>query len=150
MAVWQSARVPTGFHELWCAELGSPVDLAGLRRRLRLATTGSPTVVHPEREHWAERLVLIADELTSNALRHGGAPVATALSRIGDKWMVSVSDHSPEIPPEPAKDRDPALGGLGLHLIADLAVRHGWFADRASKTVWAVVADDRPARSTRE
>ena len=150
MAMWQSARVPTGFRELWCAELRSAVDLAALRRRLREATTGSPTVVRPEDEHWAERLVLIADELTSNALRHGGGPVATALSRVGDQWMVSVSDHSPEIPPEPAKDRDPALGGLGLHLIADLAVRHGWFADRASKTVWAVVADDHPARPRRQ
>ena len=142
MAVWQCARVPTGFAELWCAELGSPVDLAALRRRLRLATTGSATVEHPERESWAERLVLIADELTSNALRHGGAPVATALSRIGRTWMVSVSDHAPETPPEPAQGRDPALGGLGLHLIADLAARHGWFADRGSKTVWAVVTAD--------
>ena len=150
MAVWESARVPTGFHELWCAELGSAVDLARLRRRLREATTGSPVVLRPEQEHWAERLVLIADELTSNALRHGGGPVATALSRIGNHWMVSVSDHKPESPPEPAHGRDPALGGLGLHLIADLALRHGWFAERGSKTVWAVVAGDQPARPTRQ
>ena len=150
MAVWECARVPAGFSELWCAELGTTFELSGLRRRLREATTGSPTVLHPEREHWAERLVLIADELTSNALRHGGGPVATALSRIGRNWMVSVSDRSPEIPPVLAQGRDPAQGGLGLHLIADLAVRHGWFAERGTKTVWAVVAADDPARPTRE
>jgi hypothetical protein len=39
---------------------------------------------------------------------------------------------------------------MNMNLIADLAVRHGWFADRASKTVWAVVADDHPARPTRQ
>ena len=76
--------------------------------------------MHPEREHWSERLVLIADELTSNALRHGGLPVATALSRTGDQWLVAVSDTSTEVPPAPAVGRDPGLGGFGLYLVADL------------------------------
>jgi hypothetical protein len=142
MAPWQSAREPVGFRELWCEETGSAAGLAGLRRRLRAEMTGSPTVLHPQRESWAERLVLIADELTSNALRHGTGPVATALSRVGDQWMVAVSDRAPDIPPVPAHGRDPGLGGLGLHLIADLSLRHGWFADRGIKTVWAVVAAD--------
>lgn len=140
VAAWQPARVPRGFSELWCEELSSVAGLAGLRRRLRSATTGSPVVARPEQEHWAERLVLVADELTSNALRHGGAPVSTSLSRVGNEWLVSVSDYSPDVPPAPAEGRDPGLGGLGLYLIADLAVRHGWFAHRGMKTVWAVVA----------
>ena len=142
MAPWQHARVPRGFSELWCEELDSVAGLARLRRRLRSETTGSPIVVRPEQEHWAERLVLIADELTSNALRHGGGPVCTALSRVGDEWLVSVSDHAPDVPPSPAQGRDPGLGGLGLYLIADLAVRHGWYTHRGMKTVWAVVAAD--------
>ncbi len=146
MARWEPARVPPEFSELWCEELGSVAALAQLRRHLRAELTGSPTVENPEREHWAERLVLIADELASNALRHGGTPVATALSRIGNRWMVSVSDTSPDVPPEPAQGRDPGLGGLGLHLVADLAERYGWFAERGAKTVWAViVADPAPA-----
>lgn len=141
---WQRAHVPTGFQELWCEQLGSVSGLASLRRRLRSATTGCATVNEPEREHWAERLVLVADELTSNALRHGLGPVATALSRIGDRWLVSVSDRSPEVPPTPAIDRDPRHGGLGLYLIADLSLRHGWIAHRGIKTVWAVIAADGP------
>ena len=56
--------------------------------------------------------MLIADELTSNALRHGGRPVATALSRVGDQWLIAVSDILPEVPPAPAEGRDPGLGGL--------------------------------------
>ena len=139
---WVAARLPGGFTELWCVELQTPAGLSRLRQRLRSALTGRATVADPAREHWAERLVLVADELTSNALRHGNGPVATALSRIGDRWMVSVSDRAPDVPPVPAHGRDPVLGGLGLHLVADLSVQHGWFADRGTKTVWAVVADD--------
>ena len=140
MALWQSAPLPSGFHEHWCEELHSLAELAKLRARLRATLTGSPTVVHPEREHWSERLVLIADELTSNALRHGGAPVATALSSAGDQWLLAVSDPSLEVPPKPAQGRDPRLGGFGLYLVADLSVRHGWARERHEKTVWAVVA----------
>jgi hypothetical protein len=71
--------------------------------------------------------------------------VATALSRIGDEWLVAVSDRSPHVAPVPAQGRDPSLGGFGLYLIADLAVRHGWFAGRGVKTVWAVVRADSAA-----
>ena len=143
VALWQSAPSPFGFRELWCQELHSLAELAKLRARLRSTLTGSATVVHPEREHWSERLVLIADELTSNALRHGCAPVATALGRTGDQWLLAVSDASTEVPPTPAQGRDPSLGGFGLYLVADLSARHGWFRARGIKTVWAVIyADD--------
>jgi hypothetical protein len=139
VALWQQSRLPQGFGELWCQHLASLAELASLRARLRQTLTGSSVVVQPEREHWSERLVLIADELTSNALRHGGAPVATALSRTGDQWLVAVSDTSTEAPPAPAVGRDPGLGGFGLYMVADLSARHGWCVARGTKTVWAVV-----------
>jgi signal transduction histidine kinase len=139
MALWPSSRLPQGFGELWCQQLASLAELASLRARLRNSMTGSPVVVDPEREHWSERLVLIADELTSNALRHGGSPVATALSRWGDQWLIAVSDTSTDVPPAPAVGRDPGLGGFGLYIVADLAARHGWCVARGTKTVWAVV-----------
>jgi hypothetical protein len=142
VVLWQPAHLPTGFGELWCQQLASLAELAGLRTRLRSSLTGRAAVAHPERDHWSERLVLIADELTSNALRHGGSPVATALSRTADHWLVAVSDTSTEIPPTPAVGRDPGLGGFGLYLVADLSVRHGWCVARGTKTVWAVVQAD--------
>lgn len=143
VTLWQPARLPHGFRELWCQQLGSLSELSKLRARLRLSLTGSPTVIHPEREHWSERLVLITDELTSNALRHGGRPVATALSQREHRWLVTVSDSSTDVPPAPAEGRDPGLGGFGLYLVADLSAAHGWFLDRLQKAVWAVVeADD--------
>jgi two-component sensor histidine kinase len=142
VALWGSAPLPSGFRELWCQELHSLAELSKLRARLRATLTGSARVVHPEREHWSERLVLIADELTSNALRHGGPPVATALGSAGSRWLLTVSDSSLEAPPTPAQGRDPRLGGFGLYLVADLSAAHGWYRRRGAKTVWAVVAAD--------
>jgi two-component sensor histidine kinase len=147
VALWQPARLPQGFRELWCQELHSLRELSTLRARLRKTLTGSSAVVHPEREHWSERLVLIADELTSNALRHGGAPVATALSRRADRWLVAVSDSSTDVPPAPAEGRDPGLGGFGLYLVADLSAAHGWFVGHRQKAVWAVVEADERERT---
>jgi signal transduction histidine kinase len=142
VALWQSMPPPTGFHEHWCQELHSLAELARLRARLRATLTGSATVERPERDHWSERLVLIADELTSNALRHGGAPVATTLSSGRNQWLLTVRDASNEVPPLPAQGRDPGLGGFGLYLVADLSVRHGWAQGPGAKTVWAVVDTD--------
>ena len=139
MGLWQSARPPREFLELWCEELHSLAQLSALRARLRMTLTGSATVLHPEREHWSERMVLIADELTSNALRHGGPPVATALSRRDDRWLICVSDSSTDVPPAPAEGRDPGLGGFGLYLVADLSAAHGWWPHPGAKSVWAVV-----------
>ena len=142
MALWQSAPLPPDFREHWRQEFRSLAELARLRARLRTSLTGSPTVARPEREHWSERLVLIADELTSNALRHGRAPVATALASRGARWLLTVTDSSLEVPPQPAEGRDPGLGGFGLYLVADLSAEHGWCPGDGSKTVWAVVDAD--------
>ena len=139
MALWQSSPLPSGFRELWCQELHSLGDLAKLRARLRSTLTGSATVRDPKVEHWSERLVLVADELSSNALRHGGRPVATALCQQSDVWLVAVYDSSTDVPPEPAQGRDPGLGGFGLYLVADLTQGHGWHLQRGFKTVWATL-----------
>jgi two-component sensor histidine kinase len=142
VALWQSVPPPSGFHEHWCQQLRSLAELARLRARLRSTLTGSAIVERPEHDHWSERLVLIADELTSNALRHGGPPVATSLSSGRDQWLLTVRDSSLQVPPLPAKGRDPGLGGFGLYLVADLSARHGWAQERGAKTVWAVVDTD--------
>ncbi|WP_147251732.1 ATP-binding protein [Blastococcus sp. TF02-8] len=144
MALWQCARPAHAFTEVWCQELHTLGQLAALRARLRASMTGSPTVRDPEQDHWSERLVLIADELTSNALRHGGAPVAAVLGRHDSQWLIAVRDSAADVAPTPAQGRDPGLGGFGLYLVADLSVAHGWFTEPGAKTAWAVVDGERP------
>jgi anti-sigma regulatory factor (Ser/Thr protein kinase) len=81
--------------------------------------------------------VLAFDELASNALRHGESPVVATVVAGSGGWLLNVSDRAPEMLPSPAVDRDPAQGGLGLHLVARLSVAHGWYVDDGRKHVWA-------------
>lgn len=139
MALWQTAPLPAGFTCVWRHELATHADLARLRARVRTEVTGSPVVVHPERELWSERLVLIIDELASNALRHGGGRVLASVGETPEAFLVDVSDQAPAVPPTPAVDRDPSEGGLGLYLIAELATEHGWYVRDGAKHVWALL-----------
>ncbi|PRY47702.1 histidine kinase-like protein [Geodermatophilus tzadiensis] len=86
-----------------------------------------------------DRLLLVLDEMASNALRHGGGRVEASVRRTGNAFLVAVSDGDARTPPTPAVDRDPSEGGLGLHLIAELSTAHGWYVEGDAKTVWAVL-----------
>jgi anti-sigma regulatory factor (Ser/Thr protein kinase) len=133
---WPLCPLPDGRGEVWRWDLATVAELpsarSGLRGRLQhvgLPSTGDDSA--------AERLVLAFDELASNALRHGETPVvATVIAGTGG-WLLDVSDRAPETMPEPAVDRDPAQGGLGLHLVARMSVAHGWYVDDGAKHVWA-------------
>jgi two-component sensor histidine kinase len=137
--------MPGGFAEIWHQELHSLSELVHLRSRLRAELTGSATVVDPKREHWSERMVLVVDELASNALRHGAAPAGATLSRSGEEWMIAITDSAGGIPPRPAEGRDPGRGGFGLYLVADLSQRHGWCTLGDRKVLWALLVADAPA-----
>lgn len=41
-------------------------------------------------------------------------------------WLVDVSDAAVERPPTPARDPQPADGGMGLPLVSRLSTAHGW------------------------
>jgi hypothetical protein len=62
-----------------------------------------------------------------------------------------VVDGAGHAPPSPAVDRDAALGGLGLYLVARLSSAHGWTPTGAGrKLVWAHVAGSSPADDAEE
>jgi two-component sensor histidine kinase len=84
-------------------------------------------------------MVLLFDELLSNALRHGAAPVLADIGQVGTAWLLMVSDRAAQVPPHPDPDRDPARGGLGLRMVADLASTYGWCSDAGRKHVRAVL-----------
>jgi anti-sigma regulatory factor (Ser/Thr protein kinase) len=133
---WPLRPLPDGRGEVWRWHLATVAELPGARADLRgrLGGAGFP---EPAEDTAGERLVLAFDELASNALRHGERPVVATVVAGSGGWLLDVSDRAPETMPTPAVDRDPAQGGLGLHLVARLAVAHGWYVDEDAKHVWA-------------
>lgn len=82
-------------------------------------------------------LLLAVEELASNGLRHGRAPVRVHAVRTAMGLLLDVSDGDPHRWPAPAVGRDPALGGMGLRMVAHLTTDRGWTVTGDRKHVWA-------------
>lgn len=133
---WPLRPLPDGRGDVWRWDLGTVAELPSVRASLR-DHLGSVGFSGDEADPSGERLVLAFDELASNALRHGASPVVATVVAGSGGWLLDVSDRAPGAMPAPAVDRDPALGGMGLHLLAQLSVAHGWYVDGGCKHVWA-------------
>jgi anti-sigma regulatory factor (Ser/Thr protein kinase) len=127
----------------WGWEIRRPAELTRARQELhvRLAAQSLPDRAEIED---VDRLLLMFEELASNGLRHGGAPIRVCVTATSEGWLVDVSDARPDAPPVPATDRDPAQGGLGLHLVARLSARYGWTVVGDRKHVWAALGRRSP------
>ena len=140
---WPLGAAPDA-DERWAWSPHHLSELASIRRELheRLAEAAPPPVTDCDADRQVElheHLVLSFDELLSNALRHGRAPVGGAVRRTAAAWLLVVSDAAAGAPPHPDPDRDPAQGGLGLRMVADLSADHGWCSDAEHKQVWALL-----------
>jgi anti-sigma regulatory factor (Ser/Thr protein kinase) len=133
---WPLRPLPDGRGEVWRWELGTIAELPAARSDLR-CLLGAVGVARETEDDAGEQLVLAFDELASNALRHGKQPVVATVVAGSGGWLLDVSDRAREVMPAPAVGRDPAKGGLGLHLVARLSVAHGWYVDAGCKHVWA-------------
>jgi anti-sigma regulatory factor (Ser/Thr protein kinase) len=139
-STWQERRPPdtsASARARWRWQLATLAQLTAARRSLHDDLADAVTCPPGTGDADVERLLLTLDELASNALRHGGPPVTVEVVATGSGWLVDVADGRPDVAPAPAVGRDPALGGLGLHLIARLASSHGWVVDGTTKHVWA-------------
>ncbi|HEX5203894.1 ATP-binding protein [Paractinoplanes rhizophilus] len=110
-------------------------ELRGLRAELRDALAGSA-----ETGDVTDRMTVVANELATNALRHGLPPTVVRLLRQGDRLIIDVADHDRDAEPRVAEDRPLGAGGLGLQLTRSFAADVGWYATDATKHVWASFA----------
>jgi anti-sigma regulatory factor (Ser/Thr protein kinase) len=93
----------------WAWELQQPADLTRSRTELRVKVL-SAGVPPGHVEDDVERLLLAYEELASNGIRHGRAPVRAAVTAADNGWLIDVTDTGLRTAPAPAAGRDPALG----------------------------------------
>jgi two-component sensor histidine kinase len=119
-------------------EPATPAELTVHRRELSAVLHDGERPADAD-ECAVERLVLVVEELVSNALRYGSPPVSVEIIATGHFWLLDVSDAAVARPPALAVGRDAAHGGLGLYLVAALCGAHGWTVAHNRKHVWARV-----------
>lgn len=114
-------------------------DLSRVRAQLRV---WAPEALEDSDPDGAvlDDLLLAVEELASNGLRHGRAPVRVRAVRLATALLLDVSDGDPYRWPAPAVGRDPALGGMGLRIVAHLTTDRGWTVTGDRKHVWACFA----------
>jgi anti-sigma regulatory factor (Ser/Thr protein kinase) len=133
---WPCAPVPSLAGDVWHWQLESMPVVSRVRADLR-ARIAHPSVSSGSTDDARDGLLLVFEELASNALRHGGGDVRALVVAGSGGWLLDLSDEAPDRPPVPAVDRDPALGGMGLHLVAQLSMEYGWEGRPGRKHVWA-------------
>lgn len=123
----------------WQWQVTSLAQLPGVRAALRARLSSERG--RGSLESLSDRVVLAADELTSNGLRHGVPPVTLRVAATRTGWLIDVTDLAVAHGPQPAVDRDRARGGMGLHLVTELSTDRGWAVSGDHKHVWAYVPD---------
>ena len=135
---WMEARPPRGAPcTAWSPQ--HLRDLPAVRREFRAWVTAAGDGSARMRENRVEESVLALDELMSNALRHGRAPIGVEVCSSEGGVLLQVADRAAEAPPRPTSTRDPSDGGMGLGMVAEFALDRGWFASGDQKVVWAVM-----------
>ena len=117
--------------------LDSTAELQGLRAGLSHALHGPDAATAGRLGDVPERMVLVATELATNAIRHGLAPTEVRLLRTGEVFLLDVTDHDPDTAPQPADADAHALGGRGLTLAQSFSLDVGWYCTTSTKHVWA-------------
>jgi anti-sigma regulatory factor (Ser/Thr protein kinase) len=108
-----------------------PADLsaAGMARRHVVGElAGWPNV---------DDIELVASELTSNAVQHGGSPIDIALELIGGRVRIRVSSAAGASEPAVRRASAEDSHGRGLALVSALADEWGWAIDGGRVSVWA-------------
>ena len=133
---------PPDAEELDTWELETPAQLRELRAGLVKALNTHSDVPSDKLADIPDRMVLVATELATNAIKHGRPPTTVRLLRTPDEFVLDVADHDPTSFPELAETRPIDAGGRGLHLAQAFAVEVGWYASDHAKHIWAAFPAD--------
>jgi serine/threonine-protein kinase RsbW len=138
----RSSPPPDGAVELQQWLLASGDELRQLRADLHQALHAHGLAGAGAGSETPERVVLVASELVSNALRHGRPPAVVRLLRADGHVILEVADRDPGgvprlIDPGPLDAQQADGGGRGLQIASSLALEVGWYATAAAKHVWA-------------
>jgi anti-sigma regulatory factor (Ser/Thr protein kinase) len=111
---------------------------SGLRQHLR-------DLLSERDDLMVDDAILVADELATNAIRHGQAPrqCRLMLTEQGRRLRIEVDDAAPTQPRMRTPDRH---GGRGLVLVDRLAASWGTLRSPSHKTVWAELTLGRSGR----
>lgn len=137
MTALRTRRPPDDFRLVrrWVVE--SAHELSHLRSSLHEAITGEVGTSRGDFSKTPDRMVLVASELATNALRHAKAPRSVQLYATDEQLLLDVVDEDVSTVPEVAGVRPPGEGGFGLKLAQRLASDVGWYASGSTKHVWA-------------
>src|SRR5690242_1835082 len=101
--LWGERPPPTagrGAASAWEWDLRTAADVTAARSKLRDEVT--PVASQDD----VQRLLLSFEELASNGVRHGRAPVRVRVADIPAGWLIEVTDAAVDRPPTPAVGRD--------------------------------------------
>jgi len=117
--------------------LSSGAELRPLRLDLRAALLAHRLVDPGEPDEAMDRVILVATELASNALRHGSPPAIVRLLRGAGELVVDVADHDLAGAPRLAQVHEAGVGGRGLHIARTLSRDMCWYVTARTKHIWA-------------
>ena len=98
---WPHVPVPSIAGDVWHWQLEAMHVVSRVRSDLR-ARIAHPSVASASTEDARDGLLLVFEELASNALRHGGGDVRALVVAGPGGWLLDLSDEAPDRPPVPA------------------------------------------------
>ena len=137
MSLESASRPPEAAVDVEHWVLDSFTNLRRLRGSLFAALNGEPMPPDGQLDEVPEKMAIVATELATNALVHGRPPTCVYLRRTEHTFLLDVVDEDPHTVPVRAGTRPPGAGGLGLHIVSELANATGWYTEDRMKHVWA-------------
>lgn len=110
---------------------GDPHQLREFRQALEAWPHVIPAVV--------DDLLIVANELTSNALTYGLPPIQIAVTTFPAQIRIQVTQNTSGTSVVPILTKEPGLRGRGLVLVNALSSEWGWHQRGPSLVVWAVL-----------